>query len=163
MLAIFGHTVFLVHMYGRSTAYDDFAKERRLLACANAILTGGLLFLIQRTVSKWLRDESAAPVSSVGVNSNPHSGTQHAVSSADISRAFTDQRSAYSSRAAGSSGIEVFDEEHGSPELVSAVNGLHVDLSMRENTFRSLIGRIMLGSFLTVATGAEVYLVISAM
>lgn len=69
VLAVMGHVLFLVGMY-QGASKDQYSIERVALGVANAVLTISLLVLVQKIVSRWLRESDffAAVASAYCVN-----------------------------------------------------------------------------------------------
>lgn len=54
VLAIMGHLIFVLGIYRGATR--EYSLQRSCLAFVNAVLTIGLLILVQKVVSRWLRE-----------------------------------------------------------------------------------------------------------
>lgn len=69
VMAVMGHILFLVGIY-QGASKDEYSIARVALGVANAVLTISLLVLVQKIVSRWLRESDffAAVASAYCVN-----------------------------------------------------------------------------------------------
>jgi hypothetical protein len=164
-LAVSGHTIFLVHMRAH-VSINEYPRERVLLAGLNAVLSACILFLVQKIVSRWLRE-------------GPHSFLSGAADgNSDI-----ENPSSFSTVYSGASpGMPTDVTDAGDLDVVLPVetsamlseDGLasrdSEDLALQSqqprrfsNVSRTSVGHFVLGAFLSVAASAEVYLLLSVL
>lgn len=130
VLALMGHALFLLSMYG-GVHVEQFAIERLALGIANAILTGCLLVLVQRVVSRWLRESdfllavAAAPL--------PDEASLQSTQGADDDMLSTQREFGLSSHA-------------------------HSSGNVSRRSSRSVLGHVILGASLSVVAACEVFL-----
>lgn len=169
VLAVTGHSIFLLHMYDTDREYDEYRDERLVLAFANAILSCGILAIVQRSVSRWLRE--GALVTELNTNNDlpPPATAAHSLhtrgrlhrsisssSTSSRSSAQDDPLAAEPPVQSNTSVVRVAENEN-SALVTGRPRARH------ERRDRAWLSHIILGGVLSLTASAEVYFLLSAL
>jgi RING-variant domain len=171
-LAISGHTIFLVHMRAH-VSVNEYPRERVLLAGLNALLSACILVLVQKIVSRWLRDgqnlafsnltmthrsDIESPPLGSSVNGHVTSGTL----STSIGSPNEEQDVSFPVDSLHNT-LENSQESTNSEETRQQSDGVGTGRNSSSHISTNSVGHFVLGAFLSVAASAEVYLLLSAL